>query len=263
MHDFKYRGRSTTIGRRRLLIATLFVVLLFLIDLVTGGKVRALVAGGVAAVSSTFSNIAGNVMNHGYFETHASLAAQNAALQAKVDSLEEQVALENSLQSQVASLQSLVHLAQAVPGVAAPVASSFIASPYGTFLIGAGSAQGIVPGSLVLTGGGIAIGVVSNVGADSATVLELFAPEGTVDAEVDGTPVIVRGAGGGNATAEAPNGITITPGDAVTAPEYGNRVIGIVGHLDSDPSNAAQKVYIGLPANLSSLQYVYVVPQLK
>jgi cell shape-determining protein MreC len=261
MNDFKYRGRSTTIGRRRLLIATLFVVLLFLIDIVTGGKIRALVRDAVSGVSGAFSHIAGNVINHGYFETHAALAAQNAALQAQVNSLEEQVALSNALQSQVASLQSLVHLAQTAPGITAPVSSSFIASPYGTFLIGAGSAQGIARGALALSSGGTVLGTVSNVGGDSATVTELFAPQNTVDAELDGTPIPVRGVGGGNATAQAPASLAISAGDAVTAPEYGNRVIGIVGHTDSNPSNAAQEIYIGLPVNLSSISYVYVVNQ--
>ncbi|HUO55982.1 MAG TPA: rod shape-determining protein MreC [Candidatus Paceibacterota bacterium] len=258
-NSFSYRSRSTSIGRRRLLAATLLIVVVFIIDSITGGKIRALVREGVAGVSSAFDHIAGNVMNHGYFETHAALAAQNATLQAEVNSLQAQIALTNSLKAQNTSLQELVHLAQTQQGIAAPVASSFIASPYGTFLIGAGSAQGITQGSLVLTGENVVIGEVSNVGTDSATVLELLAPGSTIDAQLDGSSIVAHGKGGGNALAEAPNGLVITTGDSVTAPEFNERVIGIVGHVDSDPSNATQQVSIGLPVNLSSLQYVYVV----
>ena len=257
---FSYRSRSTGSGRRRLLLATAFVILLFLIDLVTGGKVRAIVRDGAAAVSLTLHHMSAGISASGYFASHAALASENQSLKAHVAALAERAALTTALQEQVATLESLAHLAQSTPGVSAPVASSFIASPYGTFLIGAGSAEGIAPGALVLSGSGFVIGRVTDVGKGTATVVEIFAPQHSIDALIDGSPVTVKGAGGGNAIAQVPHGVTVTVGDPVTAPEFQGRPIGVVGHFDTDPSSAATQVYIGSPVNRAALQYVFVIP---
>jgi cell shape-determining protein MreC len=255
---FSYRDRNSARGRRRLVYATVLVIALILADLFSGGGVRSLVRGAVAGVSLTFHSIGTHIAAGGYFTSHASLASENAALKAQVAELEERAALSTALQSQVNSLQTLAHLASAVPCVTAPIASSFIASPYGTFLIGAGINQGVTTGSLVLSGDGVVVGTVASVGSNSATVDELFAPGHSVDAQLDGATVTVKGSGGSNAAAQVPHGITIRAGDAVTAPGFDGRVIGVVGHVDSDPSSAAMKVYIASPVNLSAAQYVYV-----
>jgi cell shape-determining protein MreC len=259
---FSYSARSTNVGRRRLWVATALVLVLFIIDIISGGKVRALVRDGVASVSLAVHHIGVTISAGGYFVSHAALASENQALKAQVATLEEQAALSNALQAQVATLSGITHLAESTPGITAPVASSFIASPYGTFLIGAGSAEGVTRGALALSDAGVVVGTVSDVSAHAATVVETFAPEHSVDALLDGAPITVKGSGGGNGSAQVPNGVTVNPGDAVTAPEYAGRVIGIVGHVDSNPSNAAMQVSIGSPATLSSLQYVYVIPLL-
>lgn len=260
---YRYRSRNTGSaggGRGRLIAVTVLVLFLFIIDIATGGKVRSLVRGGAAEVSLGFIHIADDISGSGYFSSHAALAAENQSLKAQVALLQERAALATALQAQVTALSSIDHLAQAGVGITAPVASSVIASPYGTFLIGAGSVQGVTPGSLVLSSEGTVVGTVSNVGSETSTVLELFAPQHSEDALLDGAPISIVGQGGGNATALVPHSLTVAVGDAVTAPEYGGRPVGVVGHFDTDPSSAATKVYIGSSANLASLQYVLVLP---
>jgi cell shape-determining protein MreC len=259
-NGFSYSARSTNVGRRRLWIATIAVVALFGIDLLTGGGVRGVVRTAVAGVSQAVHQVGQGISGSGFFSTKASLAAENQSLKAQVAALEEQAALSSALQQQVIALQNLARLAQSLPGISAPVTSSFIASPYGTFLIGAGTRQGVTPGALVLSDEGVAVGTVSDASASSATVLEVFAPDHSVDAALDGAAIIVKGAGGGNATAQVPNGVKVQVGDAVTAPEYGGRTIGVVGNVDSNPSNAAMQVSIGSPVNLAAMQYVFVAP---
>jgi cell shape-determining protein MreC len=268
---FSYSSRSTNVGRRRLWIATFIVIVLFAIDLVSGGAVRGAIRDGIADISLVVRRIGSNISASGFFTSKASLAAENQSLEAQVAALQEQAALSNALQAQVATLSSMTHLAATSDGVTASVASSFIASPYGTFIIGAGSDEGITTGAIVLSddvtdaeaniaGEGVVVGTVSDVSAHTATVSEIFAPDHSVDALLDGAPISVKGSGGGNATADAPNGIPVQQGDAVTAPEFAGRVIGIVGHVDANPSNAAIAVSIGSPVNLASMQYVFVVP---
>jgi len=260
---FSYREQNAGVGRRRLVLATVFVVALFLVDMMTGGGVRAIVRNAAVHISLAFRAAAVHIDASGFFAARAALASQNQALQTQVASLEEQAALTSTLQAQVASLSMMAHLAESEQGITAPVASSFIASPYGTFLIGAGVNEGVSLDSVVLSGEGTVVGTVSAVGAHTATVTEIFAPGHSVNALLDGAPVPVRGSGGGNATAQVPHGVTVLPGDAVSAPGLLGRTIGIVGQVNTDPSSAALQVYIGSPVNLSSLRYVYVVAPLQ
>ena len=148
-------------------------------------------------------------------------------------------------------------LAQTTPGLAAPITSSIVSSPYGTFTIGAGSADGVAQGSLVLTADGFVIGKVTQVQAHQSLVDEVFASGAQTPVSIDGSAVVATGQGG-EAQAEVPHGITVSQNDPVTAPEYGGRPIGIVQHVDSNPANAQQAVYIALPVSLASLQFVYV-----
>jgi cell shape-determining protein MreC len=261
---FSYSARSANVGRRRLWIATFVVVALFAIDLITGGAVRAVVAD----FSTATEKVERGIFSSDFFSSKASLAQENQSLKEKVATLEEQAALSTALQQQVTALQGIAHLAGSSAGVTAPVASSFIASPYGTFLIGAGSDEGVTSGALVLfddvddtsadSDHGVVVGIVSEVSARTATVSEIFAPNHSVNALLDGAAIPVMGKGGGNAIAQVPNGVNVSLGDPITAPEYGGRTIGIVGNVDSDPSNAAMQVTIGLPVNLSSMQYVFI-----
>ncbi len=256
---FSYRERNAGTGRRRLLLVTIFVIVLFLVDMVTGGSIRAIVRDANARISLAARAIGMTIASNGYFTSHAALASQNVALQARVATLEEQIVLSASLQQQVTTLSEMAHLATTEQGITVPVASSFIASPYGTFLVGAGIDEGVSLDSLVLSGNGTAIGTISYVSAHTATVTEVFAPGVVINALLDGAPVSVHGAGGGNATTQVPHGVSIAPGDVVTAPSLGGHTIGIVGHVDTDPSSAAMQVYIGSPVNSASLQYVFVV----
>jgi cell shape-determining protein MreC len=256
---FLYSARSTNDGRRRLWVTSVFVVALFAADFITHGTVHEVVRGVVVDISHVVSEIGQGIFGNGFFSFKASLAAENQSLKAHVAALEEQAALSSSLKDQVIALQTVAHLAQSTPGITVPVVSSFIASPYGTFLIGAGSKDGIALGSLVLSGEGVVVGVVSDTGSHSATVAEIFAPEHSVNALLDGAAISVKGAGGGNATTQVPNGMTIHLGDSITVPEYGGRTIGIVGHVDSNPSNAAMLVSIGSPVNPASMHYVFVL----
>ena len=256
---FSYRDRTATSGRRRLIYATAGVIALLLIDVITGGSIRSFVRDTAGHLSNGFHAAGERISAGGYFTSHAALASENESLKAQLATLQERAALATALQAQVTALSSLTHLAAAQTGITVPIASSFIASPYGTFLIGAGVDQGILRGSIVLSQAGTVIGSVTDVGPHTATVTELFAPGKVIDAQLDGASIVVHGAGGGNATSQVPRGLKIVPGDAVIAPGFNGRVVGIVGHVDSDPSNAAIQVYIGSPVNLASLSYVFVV----
>ena len=185
--------------------------------------------------------------------------AENETLRAALYTLEERSALLLALQEENAALRSTLSLPERERGITAPVVSSFRASPYSTFLIGAGEDTGVANGNFVLSGSSFVIGVVTDSASRSALVTAIFAYENTVHALVSDVSIVVEGRGGGNARAEAPRSAKISPGDVVTAPEYGGRPIGVVGEVVVESGDAAQTLFIRLPVNLASLRFVYVV----
>ncbi len=246
-------------SRRRLWAATALVIFLFLVDIFSGGRIRA----EVRALGSTFSRwgnaVASSITGSGFFSSRASLAAQNQSLRDELSQYQEEAAARTATEQENAQLRDLVHLAQAVPGITAPIVSSVSASPYGTFLIGAGEAEGIVRGEVVLTASGFVVGRVSDTASHTAMVSEILAPGAALYAVIGASTVSLQGEGGGNGHANAPRALSIHTGDPVTAPEFGARPIGVVGEVASSSASASQDIYVRIPVNLESLQFVYVV----
>jgi cell shape-determining protein MreC len=247
-------------GRRKLLAATVLIIVLFLIDILSGGKIRAGVRTLGSIVSEWTGHATSGMVGSGFFASRAALESQNHTLSEEVAQLQERAAALAVAEQENEQLRGIVHLAQKVPGVTAPVVSSLDVSPYGTFLIGAGSGDGIARGNLVLTEDGFVVGQVSDTSAHQSLVTELFAPGASVSAVADGTSVSLSGQGGGNARASVPRGIAIAPGDPVIAPGLGERPVGIVGEVASSSASASQDVFVRIPPNTSSLQFVYVIP---
>lgn len=258
MAQFIYQSSRVRTGRRRLLTATILVALLVIADALTGQHVRMLVRSLGEALWSETVRVRSAVFDSGYFASHRALAEENAALRDQAASLQERASGYDALQQENVLLRTFVHLAQIEKGITAPVISSVISSPYGTFAIGAGESDGVKSGSLVLTEGGFVVGVVSDVSAKSALVKEVFAGGARIDVSIGGTNAAAEGRGGGNARAELPRGVIVKAGDSVFAPSLGARPVGVVGKVDSDPASASQKIYIGLPVNTAALTYVYV-----
>jgi cell shape-determining protein MreC len=261
MHaEFRYAARASRSGRRRLFFATLFVLVLVLLDLLSGGKVRALARNAASSVWDVGSRAWSGISGSGYLSSRASLEAQISTLRDQLQQAQGQAATADVLQQENDALSRMTHLAQTTTGITAPIVSSIQSSPYGTFLVGAGSADGVSAGSLVLTPDDFVVGKVAQVGAHQSLVDETFASGSQTDVVIDGAAAAASGVGGGNARAQVSHGITVQVGDPVIAPEYGARAVGIVGHVVSDPASAQSQLYIALPVSLSSLKYVYITP---
>ncbi|RJR13658.1 rod shape-determining protein MreC [Candidatus Parcubacteria bacterium] len=249
-------------SRAPFILATALVVLVFLIDLVSGGSIRAVVREGVARVWSTGTS---SISLREFFSTRHALQNENRTLREQITELTLRVAAFEVLKLENQELRVLTGLAEEGSGVSAPVVSSFSTSPYGTFLIGAGEANGLTVGNLVIAGdvrfGGFVIGRIEATDTHMSLVKSLLAPGEATEATVHDIGVVVRGRGGGQGIAEAPREAIIEAGDVVTAATLGQRPLGVVGHVEKDPSGAAQRVYVHLPFSLASIQYVRVVAQ--
>jgi len=259
-----FQRSNRRIGRRGLIIATFVVLLVVAVDVLFQGSIRALVRAGGASVWRASSYAASAIMGSGITESRRALVEENKALKQDVTRLELRVAALKTFEDENAKLRALVRLAQELPGITAPIVSSFLASPYGTFMIGAGEKEGLSVGDLVVAAGegggrGFVIGRISEISNRLSLVTQIFAPDAASEAIVRSAPVVVSGRGGGNARVEAPSTLSIADGDTVVAPSLRGMPIGIVREISREPASAYQTLHIGLPISLSALQFVYVV----
>lgn len=241
-----------------MLIATLAALVLFALDTVSGGAVRAPVRFAGAELMRAANLGAADVAGSGIFATRAHLATENASLKTKLDDLTAYMAAAKAAQAENAQLRAFVHLATTTKGVTAPVLSSFRTSIYGTFLIGAGIEDGLQNGDLVLSPEGFVIGTVTDARAGQSLVTEIFASGSSLDALVGDVPITLTGKGGGYAMGSAPRGSAIASSSPAVAPALGDKPVGYVEHTEGDASSAAVTTYVRSPVNFSTLQFVYV-----
>ena len=260
MARFDFDGRENRSGRRKLGYATLLVLVLFALDLLSGGSVRALAQRAMSSVWVASAQMRSGIFESGYFASRGSLARENASLRELVAKNTEKASAYETLREENVLLRSLLSLSNTESGITAPIVSSVRSSPYGTFLVGAGAGDNLKTGSLVLTEGGFVVGSVSEVREHTTLVTEVFAGGSHIDVSIHGAVAGAEGRGGGNARVQMPRGIEVREGDPVIAPQLGGRPIGLVGKVESDSSSADQTVFVHLPINLSALRYVYIVP---
>jgi len=241
------------------------VGVLLLIDALSGGGVRSLVRAGGSLVWRWGVGIESSISGSGFFSTRRGLIAENTALTEQVAQFQERAAAYRVLQDENTALRTMLNVADITrgknkeSGITAPIASSFRASPYGTFQISAGASDSVSPGNLVLSAENFVIGRIKTVDAHTSLVEEIFAPNISSDAVLHGVGVAVLGQGGGNARADVPQEANVAIGDPVISATLGSRAIGVVGNVSGDSGNGYKRAQIYLPVNLAVLQFVYIV----
>lgn len=259
MVEYRFQSQRRVGRRRQLALATIAVVAVLLADVASGGALRGVVRSTLGGIWAATAHVRESIANTGYFRTHRSLAAENAALREQVAQYQEDAAALDAVEADNEQLRAIVHLAREGSGVTAPVVSSFATSPYGTFLIGAGGKDGIRAGSIVLTPDGFVVGRVSEVHPHDALISGVLASGSSIDVVIGAIAATVEGRGGGNGRAEMPRDVPVATGTPAIAPTLGSRPIGILGRIESSQANAAETAYIQLPVNLSTLRYVYII----
>lgn len=265
-NSFSYRSlRTPSSGRNHLILVTFLVISLIGIDALLHGAIRNKVHVGVALISGWVEQ-AGNIIGGGSLFSFGASENENSLRIERLRQSEERAAAYEALKRENDELRAFLSVVgdasdpDKKTGITAPIVSSVRSSPYGTFLIGAGSADGIVSGSVVLTSTGFVVGIVGSPGLHTAVVREIFAPGASTEVTIRDVPGIARGFGGGNARITIPRGLLIAVGDPVIAPGLGQRPIGTVGEVYSNSASASEEIYVRLPVNLASLSFVYVIP---
>ncbi len=184
----------------------------------------------------------------------AELASTSAALADRDALYSQNIALKKLLDRPQTSTQVLGAVLQRPPGL-----------PYDTLLIDAGEDSGIAPGDLVFGGGTLAIGVISDAYPTTSRVSLFSAPGRTYDAQVapkatigSVIPLSLVGQGAGSLSGEVPAGSTAAIGDPVVIPGLNNEILGSITHIDAPSGSSFETLYMQMPVNIFSLQYVQV-----
>lgn len=132
-------------------------------------------------------------------------------------------------------------------------------TPYDTLVIDAGEAQGVSVGDYVSAGGSTRIGRIIEVYAKSARAELLSAPSASYQALLNGISVAVEGQGGGSMQTLVPVGTPVKVGDTVSFPGIWSTVTAQVSAVVAREGESFIVVYMHLPVNPSTLQFVEVV----
>lgn len=240
------------------------VIVILTINHFSHGAVSAVVRTHTAAVFGT-----GGVIEHMLDPIRASMHAKrslerdNERLAARIQELELYALNNQVLQDENAELRSLFTTSPpARAGVLESVRSSIGAFPYGTFLISRTHSPSVVVGAYVATAQSIILGTIARVDADIATVELFSAPARETHALIgvgdSQTAVVLTGIGMGNMRTSIARDVPVQVGDVVRLASFPEGIIGVVGSIDTKPSDAFQLVHVFVPLRLDQVEYVTV-----
>lgn len=247
------RPRTRT---RQLLIVTAAAALIVAADMLTGGGVRENLIPAAGALRAAITRTSATIADSGFFASHSSLAAENASLKEENARYRALALSAEALKAQNDALARMAHLSSVRPGVTATIAGG--ESSVGTFLVSAGSRDGVAQGDIVRTDGGFVIGTVIEVHDTTALCRSLFAPNTSIDAVIEGTHIALEGRGAGNARGKMLPSAPVAEGDVATAASVRGYPIAIVGHIDAGAADGFKEIYVRSPADISTLDYVYI-----
>lgn len=250
-------------GRKLLLAVSILAVAIFGVDAILGGLIRS----GVQNVASSIWRMSASAVDasesSGVFTSRQSLARENISLRAQVASLKSLKLTNVVLTEENASLKEISGLTEGINSSKSFEVLSYVdASPYGTFIINGGSAEGVVAGSLVLAEGGVLIGTIDRVGTHSSQVYGILAPGREIVGRIGNTTAVtIYGRGSGNGVLQIPRDTFVEEGDLIYY-EAGNLIVGEVGVISSSSADAEKTLFIRVPLNLYGVRFVTVMREL-
>ena len=255
--------RNNTGERRRLVIATVAVVVIFILDTLTGGTLRGFVQRSAAAVWQGIGTGVHALDYGGWLASRSALARDNANLRAQLAIAQDKIGGYQALHEQYTELEATVNMAgQDAMGVVAHISSPLSLTPNDTFIVDRGARDNVQIGYIAESDAGFVIGSVVSVMPDTALVRKVLSSGVSLRSTVDKNSVMLT-MKSGSAYGHLSHDATVAAGDAVFAPDFGNRPIGVVVSTHSASSSAYTDIYVDLPTNPSALQFIYLAPGVK
>ncbi|HEY4505188.1 MAG TPA: rod shape-determining protein MreC [Candidatus Paceibacterota bacterium] len=133
-------------------------------------------------------------------------------------------------------------------------------SPYDTFVVDAGSSDGVVLGNKVYLSDVTIIGIVTNI-TPHTSLVRLFSSSGVAEQMTlsrTGASFTITGAGGANMKLEVPKETDILWGDVFMYPGIASSIIGSVYYIDTNSQSSFKTVYIRSLGNVFSAKSVFI-----
>jgi len=248
-------------GLRKAVFFTCIVILVGTVDVILAGGLRSLARDALMPFGNSLTSAWGTLMHYTDLSSRADLLDRVASLEEELNHFRERDSLFQVLARENVELRALARMATSSEAISAPIASSFRASPYGTFVVAAGWRDGIEEGALVYSPDGFVLGTIADVGMRTATVRFALAPEARVEAVSGEFAFSLTGQGLANGLARVPVEAPLSIGDPVFAPTLQSGPIGIVTHISSTTASVYSDVFVTLPTNMNVIRHVLIVPR--
>lgn len=250
--------RNAIVSDQRLIIGGVFIAIacFFLLLRLVAPQLLSTLTSPLSKGGTSMTAATGSFFSS--FTDRAALVAERDTLQHHIDAL---TAREQALMEELADMRTLLgsreHARSEIP---ASVLQRPPVSPYDTFLVNAGTADGVTVNAQVSGPGGVPVGSVSQAEARTAYVT-LFSSSGR---ETEGwageerTPVTLRGEGAGAFSATVPQGTNLAIGDMIIVPGFTSAPIGTVRAIHNDPSSPVFEISIRPFVNPFSMTWVAI-----
>lgn len=229
---------------------------LFFTLLIAGGALILLyVLWRVAFSGPWYGDVAGT-----FFSSRRALVSHVTALKLEEEKMHADGALLQLLADENEKLKKELKRETAGSRILATVLFPPGRSLYDTFVIDAGSEEGITEGARVYGFGSVAIGTVSKVDTNTATVL-LYSSAGR---ETSGTmvesdiAVTLIGRGGGEYEIRMPREVHFEVGQVVSLQSTTPAIFATIEKISTDPRDPFQRLLAKAPINLQNLKWVVV-----
>lgn len=202
------------------------------------------------AVIATFENL----------DSKDALVRENMSLHAELSHLRRSSFDAGLLERENERLRALLGR-EANKTIAAAVLTDRVLVPYDAFVIDIGSDTRVLPGALVTTEEGLALGTVTRVFANSASVSLFSAPQNKTPVVLSASSTVnveAVGRGSGTFTVALPRDMNIELGSPVLLQSFDPHLIGFVEHIDAVPENSFQTVFFKAPVSMSGIRFVLV-----
>ncbi len=181
-------------------------------------------------------------------------------LQTTLESYDAQLTTAKLLAAENQALKSQLGRATHPAGVLAHVRTLPNRSFYDTFVIDAGSDSHVAVGQTAYAFDSIALGIVTDVATDHATVTLFSAPGKETSGSVGESNVAVTliGRGGGEYEVRLPRDLQFSEGDLVAYQSVHTAVLAEIERIITDPRDPFQRLIAKAPINLQALKWVIV-----
>jgi cell shape-determining protein MreC len=181
-------------------------------------------------------------------------------LQTTLESYDAQLTTAKILSNENEALKAELGRSPRPTGVLAHVVTLPNRSFYDTFVIDAGSRDAVSVGQVAYGFGSIALGTITSVESDHATV-QLFSASGqTTSGTVAGSDLAVTliGRGGGEYEVRMPRDVEFVVGGLIAYQSVQSAVLAQIERIVTDPRDPFQRLIAKAPINLQALKWVIV-----